>query len=79
MSQSIELTPALKNKTLIIDSIDFTDQNSIEQLKNIGLYVGNQIYVCDVKSNNIMSIIVDNIQYAIRISDAKKIYVRIID
>lgn len=79
MSHSIELTPSLKNKSLKIVSVNFEDQNSIDQLKNIGVYPGNQIYVCDFNSNNIISIIVDNIQYAIRISDAKKILVDIID
>ncbi len=79
MSQSIELTPVLKNKNLQIDSVNFSNQNYIDQFKNIGIYPGNQIYVCDNNSNNIISVIVDNIQYAIRVSDAKNIKVTILD
>ena len=79
MSQSIELTPSLKNKNLQIVSVNFLDQNYIDQFKNIGIYPGNDIYVCDIKSNNVINVIVDNIQYAIRLSDAKNIKVKILD
>lgn len=79
MSKSIELTPVLKNKSLKIVSVNFENQNYIDQLKNVGIYPGNEIFICDFKSNNILNIIVDNIQYAIRISDAKKISVEILE
>lgn len=79
MSKSIELTPVLKNKSLKIISVNFENQNYIDQLKNVGIYPGNEIFICDFKSNNILNIIVDNIQYAIRISDAKKISVEILE
>lgn len=77
MEKFLKLNPDLKNKDLLIHSIQLEDKNSIEQLKNIGIYKGNTIFVCDYNKNKyILNIIVENIQYAIRINDAKNIMVR---
>lgn len=58
----------------IIKKILSDDKKIIDQFYNIGIYPGNQIYICDYSYNKkIVHIIVDNIQYAIRLSDAQKI------
>lgn len=70
------LSIEFKNETKLIDKIDSDDIDFINQLYNLGIYPGNQVYVCDFISKKILKVIVDNIQYALRISDAKKIILK---
>ncbi len=61
-------------KVRIIKKILTNDENIINQFYNIGIYPGNQIYICDYSSNKqIKHVIIDNIQYAIRLTDLQKI------
>lgn len=61
---------------IIVGFVDSTVFNH-KPFNNIGLYIGKQFYLQDVRYNRKMFFItVDKVQYAIRGTDTKYIYIR---
>ncbi len=75
MKAKFPLSEAPKNQYYKVVSINFKNQNEIDQFFNIGVYVGSEIFICNFENLKIIHLLVDNIQYAIKECDAKKIIV----
>lgn len=75
MNMGLRLQNNLHDKYLKVVDIEFDNPQEIDQFFNIGVYPGNEIYVCDYHSSKFVYIIVDNIQYALHEDDAQHIIV----
>ena len=75
MKEKFLLSEATKNKYYRVVSLDFKTQNEIDQFFNIGMYPGSEVFICDFDNLKIIHLLIDNIQYAIKECDAKKITV----
>ncbi len=75
MNMSLRLQNNLRNKYLKVVKMEFENSQELDQFFNIGIYPGNEIYVCDYHPSKFVYVIVDNIQYALHEDDAQHIIV----
>lgn len=62
---------------VIIEELNFVDNNILLKLENIGLYKGEKIYIKRLTRNkSIILIQINDVTYGIRVKDAKKIFVK---
>lgn len=74
------LSHKLCGKHLIIKSLNFENNDIVSKLENVGIFKNQKIYVKDMKINkNIIHIIVNDLEYALRIKDASRIEVIVDD
>lgn len=74
------LSHSFNNKKVKIISINFDDISLLNVFQNIGIFPGAIIDVKSYKFNRKnLHILVNDVEYAIRLSDAKNIFVRSID
>ncbi len=74
------LSHSFNNKKVKIISINFDDISLLNVFQNIGIFPGVIIDVKSYKFNRKnLHILVNDVEYAIRLSDAKNIFVRSID
>ena len=74
------LSHSFNNKKVKIISINFDDIYLLNVFQNIGIFPGVIIDVKSYKFNRKnLHILVNDVEYAIRLSDAKNIFVRSID
>lgn len=78
MNEKYLLTdPELIDSFVIIEELNFVDNNILLKLENIGLYKGEKIYIKRLTRNkSIILIQINDVTYGIRVKDAKKIFVK---
>lgn len=69
--------PELLDSFVIIEDLNFADNNILLKLENIGLYKGETIYLKRLTHNkSVILIQVNDVTYGIRVKDAAKILVK---
>lgn len=60
-----------------VEKIENSDQEFIKKINNIGIFEGSTFFVKNIKLNKKMiHLIINDVEYALRLEDAKNILVR---